>query len=310
MKRIIAALIIFVLYIAPSYSQEHLDFINSNKKFEEIQQSAKSYFDNRGTGPGTGYKLYKRWEYFAKRNLNADGFVIRSSDALERATNFQNASENFMFVPASDWVEMGPMSAINTSTWSSHLGRISAVAIDSANRNHIIVGAPTGGIWKTIDEGLSWTPIFDDQASINVWSLLIDPNDADVYIAGTQGLGIMKSIDGGLTWTNKVGPNTFDLIKRLDFDPNNWNNLFALNQNGTLWRSTNRGENWTLTKSFGVSVYDIDFKPGSSDTLYVSGGGKVFRSIDNGLTFNEISGPWSSNSGDAIKIAVSPAAPK
>ena len=259
--------------------------------FEEIVDEANRYFDIVGTGRGSGYKQFKRWEYIAKRQLKPDGKIITALDRRNEFKSFrstQKANTDF----ALPWIEQGPLSATNTSTWSSHIGRVSAVDIDPNDINHILVGSPSGGVWKSTDMGTNWNPIFDDEDIINIWSTLINYNDSDHYLVGTQGLGIVESTDGGMTWGLTNGVLANDKIISLERAPDDEDVILAIHEFGRVYRSTDGGNNWSIVLTPGVNLYDVEFKPDDPNTIYVSGRGRIYKSTDKGVNWTQLTGPW------------------
>src|SRR5205823_1529066 len=89
-------------------------------------------------------------------------------------------------------------------------GRITAIANNPTNSQVAYAGAADGGVWKTVDDGVSWTPIFDQQPSLSIGSLAIDPNDASTLYVGTGeanlitdsyfGAGIFVTHDAGASF--------------------------------------------------------------------------------------------------------------
>lgn len=283
-----------LIYTHGITAQEYLDFLQDDTKtFEEKVKLAEAHFDIKGRGKHSGYKLFKRWEYHARRSLDSNGFVFTNDQLAERFNKFASNSSPIKS-NSEAWTEMGPLSATNTSTWSSHIGRITNIAIDPNDIDHILVSSPGGGIWKTLDEGDTWIPLFDDKSSLTVYSVNISHADSDVYLAGTSGLGIQRSIDGGITWSNTSGEGgtIFSILQ----DPSNSQIYYAGSSNGRVYKSTNGGQNWTSTVVHFDDIYDLEFKPGSTSIIYAAGRqGGVYKSIDSGATWNSLSGPWNSN---------------
>src|SRR3954447_16045087 len=120
-------------------------------------------------------------------------------------------------------------------------------------------GAVDGGIWKTIDAGTVWTPIFDGQQVASIGALEVAPSDPNVIYAGTgesdirsdlaTGDGVYKSTDGGQTWKN-IGLNDTHQISRIVVDPTNPNTVlvaalghaYAPNDERGVFLSTNGGD--------------------------------------------------------------------
>ena len=93
-------------------------------------------------------------------------------------------------------------------------GRISAIAArtDAEGRTLLVIGAASGGVWKSKDGGTTFTPMFDKQPVQSIGSIALDPKHPDTYWVGTGeawtrnsvsvGDGVYKTTDGGETWTN------------------------------------------------------------------------------------------------------------
>ncbi len=89
-------------------------------------------------------------------------------------------------------------------------GRIAAIDAVESSPNVIWVGAATGGVWKSIDGGLTWRPVFDDQPVAAIGALAIDQSNPDVVWVGTGegnlrnsvsiGNGMYRTLDGGKSW--------------------------------------------------------------------------------------------------------------
>ncbi|MGE5349164.1 MAG: WD40/YVTN/BNR-like repeat-containing protein, partial [Actinomycetota bacterium] len=89
-------------------------------------------------------------------------------------------------------------------------GRVTAFAVDPRNENVFYVGTASGGLWKTVNAGTTFVPLFDNEAVASIGALAIDPERPDIIWAGTGegnprnsvtgGYGIYRSNDGGRTW--------------------------------------------------------------------------------------------------------------
>ena len=168
-------------------------------------------------------------------------------------------------------------------------GRIADVAIDSKNPNTWYVASAFGGLWKTVNRGITFTPVFDDGGSFTLCCVVIDPNNSDVVWLGTGenlsqrsahfGDGIYKSTDAGKTWT-RMGLATSEHIGKVLIDPRNSNVVYVAAQ-GPLWsaggerglyKTIDGGATWNavLTISPDTGVNDIVFDPKNADILYAS----------------------------------------
>ena len=109
-------------------------------------------------------------------------------------------------------------------------GRIADIAIHPHNENIWYVAVGSGGVWKTINSGTTWTPIFDKQTSYSIGTVFIDPNRPETIWVGTGedvggrhvgfGDGVYRSEDGGSTWKN-MGLTKTQHISRVIVHPNN-----------------------------------------------------------------------------------------
>ncbi|MBK8549715.1 MAG: T9SS type A sorting domain-containing protein [Ignavibacteria bacterium] len=215
-----------------------------------------------------------------------------------------------------DWTPLGPTTWVNgASGYNPGNGRINCVTVDPNNPNIIYVGAPAGGIWKSINNGNNWTVLSDDFTVLGVSSIAIHPGNSNViYIATGDGdggqtysIGVLKSIDAGLTWTTtglSFFVTNFVRMNKILIHPTNPNILIAAANNG-FYKSTNAGVNWIQTVS-GTNIRDIEFKPSDPNTIYAAG--TSFRkSTDGGDNFTTITSGIPSSGITRMAIGVSPA---
>jgi photosystem II stability/assembly factor-like uncharacterized protein len=168
-------------------------------------------------------------------------------------------------------------------------GRISDVAIHPRQRGTWYVAVGSGGVWKTVNSGITWSPVFDAQPSYSIGCVAIDPVNPDIVWIGTgenvsgrhvgYGDGIYKSLNGGKTWHN-MGLKQTEHISRILVNPND-NNIIYVASEGPLWsaggergvyKSTDGGKNWkpSLTISKDTGVVSLEFDPGNPDILYAA----------------------------------------
>lgn len=285
-------LILFCLFSIQSWSQEYRKMIaKGNYSVYEIISEAESYFSKAGKGRGTGYKPFKRWEYQALRNCDENG-MLKSADfyfnEMERQNNDLNQSllSRSSISDAGNWEELGPKYWNQTSGWNPGVGRVTSIAIDKTNTNHIIVGGETGGIWKTLDGGTTWTVLTDNLSNLYVYSLAISPTNSSIYYWGSTSGSIFKSIDAGATWNllSDVGNGT---VNKILIDPTNTNKIYCSAEYGGIFKSTNGGLNWSSINPSATNGYDVEFKPGNTNTIYASGD-NFYVSTDAGVTFTQI----------------------
>src|SRR5438874_1357917 len=114
--------------------------------------------------------------------------------------------------------------------------RVASIAGVPGDANTYYAGAASGGIWKTVDAGIHWTPIFDDQPVQSVGALAVAASDPNIVWAGTGepwirshisiGDGVYKSTDAGRTWTH-MGLDSTGRIGRIVIDPADPNIVFV-----------------------------------------------------------------------------------
>jgi photosystem II stability/assembly factor-like uncharacterized protein len=168
-------------------------------------------------------------------------------------------------------------------------GRITAFAIHPTNSNIMYAGCPGGGLFKTIDAGATWLPIFDSQPFLSIACIVFDPQNANTIYVGTGdpdtpftvfvGNGVYKSTDGGTSWTN-IGLTQQGIITQIIVHPTNSNLIYASalgtpmvrDLNRGIYKTTNGGGAWTQVLSInnetGVSDMVMDYT--NSNIIYAT----------------------------------------
>lgn len=140
-------------------------------------------------------------------------------------------------------------------------GRVTAIAVVHDNPNFMYIGAASGGVWKSTDGGVAWTPIFDDQPVAGIGALAVNQQNPDILWVGTGegnprnsengGNGVYKSMDGGRTWIHLGLENTRN-IHRIILDPTN-PDIAYIGAKGPTWgetesrgvfKTTDGGKSW------------------------------------------------------------------
>ncbi len=285
MKKIYISLVL-CFFIANSWSQEYKRMITAGTyTVQEIQAEAEAYFAIVGTERGKGYNPYKRWEYNALRNMDENGMLKSPEFYFNELQNYNSyINQNRSVAYNGNWEQLGPTSWNATSGWNPGVGRVTSIAVDKTNNNHIIVGANTGGVWKTINGGISWTVLTDNLSNLNVYALAIDPTNSSTYFWGSTGGTIFKSTDAGATW-NFLASTGSGNVNKILIDPTNTNKMYCSVEGGGIFKSTNGGVVWTIINPSATTGYDVEFKPGNTNVIYASGT-QFYKSTDGGATFN------------------------
>ncbi len=202
-------------------------------------------------------------------------------------------------------------------------GRVDDFAVVESNTNIVYAATASGGLWKTVNGGISWKPIFDDQPVSTIGDVTVSQSEPDIVWVGSGegnnrqssswGNGVYKSADGGKTWTN-MGLKDTHHIPRIVLHPSNANIVYVAAQ-GHLWgpneergvfKTTDGGKTWTkvLFIDPDTGVNDIAIDPMNPDTVYAAayqrrrtafgfnGGGPgsgIYRTTDAGATWKKLS---------------------
>lgn len=154
-------------------------------------------------------------------------------------------------------------------------GRIACVDVVVANSRTMYVGTATGGIWKSIDGGVTWKPIFDDQSTSSIGDITIDPSNPEIVWIGTGeanprnsvgvGRGVFKTLDGGKTW-QFLGLEKTEKISRLLLNPNNPNMAYVAAMGTTWGENPERGVFKTVDGgTTWEKILFVDDKTGAAD---------------------------------------------
>lgn len=301
-------LFIFPLFLHAQQQYEYL--YRTDLTFEKRVELGEKYFEKLGNLRGTGYTQFQRWKYWASHALDARGMVITEEQKHNEIKKFAlSGAQNRNQTNTLTFSSLGPDAAINTSTWSSALARLTCLAFaNEDNFDHIIGGSPSGGVWKTLDGGNSWTPIFDDQPTMNVYAVEISHANNQHYFVGTSGGGIYKSTDGGNFWTQTTGAPEWNTYSTIRMHPSDPNILYAVGQWwGYIYKSTDGGDTWTQVYYLGEHLYDLEFKSNDPSVIFASGYGKILKSTNNGASFTALTGSWINNG--TLMLGVTPANP-
>jgi photosystem II stability/assembly factor-like uncharacterized protein len=112
----------------------------------------------------------------------------------------------------------------------------------------------------------------------------MDPTNSSTYFWGTSSGTIFKSLDGGATW-NFLADTGNGNVNKILIDPTNTNKMYCSVEGGGIYKSINGGVNWSIINASATNGYDVEFKPGDTNTIYASGN-QFFKSTDGGSTFN------------------------
>ena len=221
-------------------------------------------------------------------------------------------------------------------------GRVNAVSGVVGQPDTFYFGSVGGGVWKSVNAGRTWTPIFDSTNVASIGGIGVAPSDPNVIYVGTgeadmrdsiaYGNGVFKSTDAGKTWKH-VGLENTKQIGRIIVDPKNPDTVFVAvlglaygsNPDRGVYRSRDGGATWqkVLFKNEDIGAIDLAFDPTDSRTVYATlwnvrrppwfiyapangPGAGIFKSTDGGTTWTEISQGIPVEGRGHIGIAVAP----
>lgn len=242
---------------------------------------------------------------------------------------------------AQEWKELGPAPITN----GNYTGRVSAIVCSPTDANRYFVAGADGGVWRTTDGGVTWTPLTDHMPTSAMGALALDPTNENIIYAGTGeanfanhsrlGLGLFKSTDGGQTWV-QLAEDVFGgrCFSTLIVDPSNPQVIYAAvtraggfpemaaakghpRREGPegVFRSSDGGVTWThLTNGLpALSATRLVMDPFDPSVLYV-GIGRIFGSVDNGIykstnggaSWSRLGGGLPTSGVGRISVAVAP----
>lgn len=280
---------------SPSY-KDMMDDLNYN--VYDVIEAAEAYFEEHGTGKGSGYKGYERWREMVEPMFYPSGDrsqfnPMQLHDEMERVKR-EGLGQRTAGGPGEYWRFMGPDYANNllSPSYASGVGRIETVWAGFATLDSILLGARNGGFWKSVDGGANWKSTTQDLPAVGVLDVEVDPFDHDeVWIvtnhATGYSLGLMKSNDFGDTWntTSLTLPNNSDRLYDLFIAPSNSDTMY-LSANSGFWRSVDGGNNWNNILSGRVRSYAVH--PQNSQQIYLvqnANRNNVLISYDGGNTW-------------------------
>jgi len=223
-------------------------------------------------------------------------------------------------------------------------GRVDAVTGVPGKPNEFYFGHVNGGVWKTVDAGRVWKPIFDGQPVASIGAIAVAPSAPDIVYVGSgestlrdsvgYGNGMYKSTDAGQTWT-RIGLENTQHIGKIAVHPTNPDivfvaaigHLYASNPERGLFRSLDGGTTWKkMLGTDDVGAIEVVFDPTNPQVLYAGlwntrrppwfvyaptngSGGGIYKSTDGGTTWKQLTNGLPKEGIGRTGIAVCPSEP-
>jgi len=218
--------------------------------------------------------------------------VLSAAAVFSFAPTFSAQGDPGTLAAMFPWREVGP---------ANPGGRIVDIEGVESRPQIIYIGTATGGVWKTVNAGITWQSLFDDQPIASVGDIGLSRSNPDVLYVGTGeannrnsspwGAGVFKSSDGGATWTF-VGLEDTRHIGRVVVHPTNpdivyvaaLGHLWGTNDERGVYKTTNGGQTWdkVLFLNDRTGITDLTMDPEDSDILYAAAHERLRDRYDTG----------------------------
>jgi len=254
-------------------------------------------------------------------------FLKRMNEVKLNASNSLQTRAVNLTLP---WVAEGP---------GNIGGKFNVLAKSPTNNSTIYAGATNGGLFKSVDNGTNWNPIFDDLAYLAIGSMAIDPQNENTVYVGTGdknfgggshiGNGIYKSSDAGVNW-NQIGLGQTGIVTEIVLHPTNQSIIFAATLGNPYEKTTERGvyksidggTTWDniLFLSDSSGIIDLVMDPSNPNILYASGfnrinlpykskvsgpESKIYKTIDGGTTWTHLTSGLPNTNESRVGLAIS-----
>ncbi len=201
-------------------------------------------------------------------------------------------------------------------------GRIIDIAVPKGDHFIIYASAASGGVWKTVNNGTTWEPIFDNESTLTIGDIAVSDSDSNIIWVGTgennssrssySGTGVFKSVNSGKTWKN-MGLTDSHHIGRIIIHPENpdivyvavLGHLYTQNEERGLFKTVDGGKTWKkiLYINENTGVIDLVMDPSDSNFLYAAAwqksrkawnfeesgpGSGIFKTTDAGKTWKQL----------------------
>ena len=299
--------------------------ISDYKKSEEFYQFEKQDSEASTNSPFQKQEseepyetAFIRWKMQMKMEqaIQSDGTVNPDKENfrlfLQQELSKQHSQSNSRITSSGNWTILGPIETFGPNNSGPKFSQVNiyCFAIAPSNPNILYCSSETGGTFKTTDKGLNWVSVADALPAQSAQSIAIDFNNPDI-VYGKYSDNILKTVDGGVSW-NLLSGYSGGYGEKIITLPTN--NTVLTVGGGSVHYSLDDGATWF--QSAGISgaaeMYDIQAMAGSKDTLYASGKTgsgfiKLYRSVDAGLNFTDVTGSNSIVENTGSRFAVSPA---
>jgi photosystem II stability/assembly factor-like uncharacterized protein len=307
--------------------------------FKEIQLQFDDFKKTQNLDKTRGWKMFKRYEAEMVLHTNGhgepDGFADYIEEAI-RSSEEKSAKGNSNVT----WYPTGPSDIPENRQFYAEngVGRVNCVAFHPTSSSIYYVGVAQGGVWKTTNGGISYTPLTDNLPVTRISDICLDPNNPNtiyisvcdfeyvgtgLYLDGRKrhthyGVGVYKSTNAGQTWaptglTFQLTDGDASLIRRIIVNHTNSSEVLACGVNG-MYKSTDGGATWT--KKLDSLFWEMEQVTSSGNVVYAATGwvknsamgqAAIFKSIDFGNTWTKLTTSIPATGGvQRIELEVAP----
>jgi photosystem II stability/assembly factor-like uncharacterized protein len=258
-------------------------------------------------------------------------FQLNAQQPSTSATDVDNALKSLAEMTKNSIVKNVPFKNIGPSIMS---GRVTDLAVNPDDPTEFYVGYASGGVWHTVNNGTTFTPILDSAPTQNVGDIAVDWKNRTIWVGTGEnnssrssyaGIGMLKSTNNGETWTN-TGLMDSHHIGRILINPNNpdevvvgvTGHLYSPNQERGIYKTTDGGTTWTqkLFVDDMSGIIDVQHSPNNFNVIFAAswtkdrkawnfdGSGNnsaIYKSTDAGDSWQKIS---TENSGFPTGVGV------
>ena len=319
----LSVFLLFLLFVFSSHAQNHLAKIGAtdpslpawarlmyaeNPNFYEVVAAYQQYYLDHPFQKNIHTQYFKRWVSSSKHRVQADG-QLREETPEERA---QHTSDILRLQGSAGgsrdlWHYEGPVHHVDgdgSMTAGFRHSNVYCHDRSASNTSLLYCGTESGGAYKSVDAGLHWEYVTENEQITTVSAIRIHPTNEDVVILSANN-DLWRSVDGGQTW-QVIGQPSFQSLNisawEIAYWPGNANVVFAATNQG-LFRSDDNGDTWS--EVLPQNCETICFQPGNPNVVYTIqeettvGFARFYKSTDGGLTFSlSVNGWFDASMGD------------
>ena len=251
----------------------HLLYSESPNYFD-IQREYNKYYRYRVFEKNTHTQNFKHFSIISRNedDLKEDG-TVQISEKKQDQFKTSNQSNEGIYTSHGEnldkWIPMGPFETFNEGGVSPKSSQLNVYTFDQSisNSNILYAGGETGGVFKSINKGISWEAVGDDyNVTGHIESIKIDPNNHNVvYFSNGDGF-MYKTIDGGNTW-NEIFYGWDFQITAIEISPDNSDVIWIAGNKG-FYKSIDGGNSWSTI--FNDKCWDIKLKTDDPNTVFLT----------------------------------------